>query len=121
MTYTIPELPELIGTEAQVSYAIGIRAGQVRSIQGLLPDGTASTGRSFRASVIEKMARYLGQSRQEIARVENWPGVDEAIQETINAILGAKKAENVIENSRKKGTISERVAYGAAKRLGWTE
>lgn len=119
--YTIPELPELIGTDAQVSYAVDIRAGQIRSIQDRLPDGTPSTGRPFRQSVIEHMARYLGQSRQDIDRVLTFPGVDEVIQDTINAILGAKQAKNVIENARKKGIISERVARGAAKRMGWID
>jgi hypothetical protein len=119
--YTTPELPDLIGTAAQVSYAVDIRAGQIRSIQDRLPDGTPATGRPFRQRVIEHLARYLSPSKQEVDRVLSFPGVDEAIQDTINAILGAKQAKNIIENARKKGTISERVASGAAKRMGWID
>lgn len=119
--YTISELPELIGTEAQVSYANDIRSGQVRTILGLLPDGTPDTTalRTFRDKVC--IALQVSASLTELERIKATEGLDTAIQETINAILSAKQAANVIENSRKKGTISERVARGASKRLGWTE
>lgn len=120
MMYTIPELPELTGTDAQVSYANDIRAGRVRAILGVLPDGTPNTGAAFRDRVIESLARYLSPSRDEIARVAALPNIDEVIQETITVLLSAKQAKSVIESS-KKGTIAERVAAGAARRLGWTE
>lgn len=116
--FTIPELPELTGTEAQVSYATEIRAGHVRSIKN---EGMFAGGKPFAQRVYEILGRILGPSRQEVERVKRAPGVDEAIQDAINAILGIQQAGKVIEGGKKEGTIAERVAHGAARRMGWTE
>lgn len=117
--YNIPELPELIGTEAQIAYANDIRAGLIRSITDA---GAFAEGTPFRERVYQILARYLSPSADEVERIKKYSEkIDAAIQETINAILSTRQAKNVIENSKKKGPIADRVASGAARRMGWTE
>jgi hypothetical protein len=104
--YTIPEQPEIVGTENQVAYAGDIRERHIKAVQR----------DSFRDAVYRALARSSGFGKE--ALLEN-PQVDVEIQNAINAILIQKQAKNIIENC-KKGELFERVAWSAQRRLGWS-
>jgi hypothetical protein len=105
--YTIPEQPEVVGSEKQIAYANDLRERHIKAVQR----------DSFRDAVYRALARSSGFARN--ALLEN-PQADQAIQDAINAILTQKQAKNIIENT-KKGELFERVAWSAQRRLGWSK